>query len=142
MSLISDNTGEMLNQALDLRFKRQQLLVANIANIDTPNYQPVDLAFEGALERAMEDEADRDPNPPGFARTDAQHMSGWIEPPPNPSEVYVRADVTNGLDNNGVDLDREMARMTDNSVHYQTMLEATRRRFSILNELITTMNQG
>ena len=142
MSIVNDKTGAVLDQALSLRFKRQQLLTANLANVDTPNYRPVDLAFEGALQDAIENGADADPNPPGFHKTNAMHMSGWIPESREAAEVVVRADVTNSLDDNGVDLDKEMARLVENSTSYQTVLEVTRRRFNILTELISTMSQG
>ena len=142
MSIVSDKTGAVLDQALNLRFKRQQLLTANLANVDTPNYRPVDLAFEGALKDAIKKDDVGDPNPPGFNQTNAMHMSGWIEEKREAAEVVVRADVTNSLDDNGVDLDKEMARLVENSTSYQTVLEVTRRRFNILTELISTMSQG
>ena len=142
MSIITDKTSAVLDQALSLRFKRQQLLAANIANADTPNYKPVDLAFEGALKDAIKKDDSNDAYPPGIHKTDPMHMSGWIEEVVEATEVHVRSDVTNSLDNNGVDIDKEMARITENSTSYQTVLEVTRRRFNILTELITTMSQG
>ena len=142
MSIVNDKTSAVLDKALSLRFKRQQLLSANIANADTPNYKPVDLAFEGALKDAMNNGETADPNPPGFHRTNGMHISGWMEKAPEATEVIVRNDVTNSLDNNGVDLGKEMAHLVDNSTSYQTVLEVTRRRFNILTELISTMSQG
>lgn len=142
MSLVADKTGMVIDQALNLRFKRQQLLVANIANVDTPNYQPVDLAFEAALKAAVVADDTADMGATGFRRTDAMHLSSHIDVHSKSAEVLVRTDVTNSLDGNGVDLDKEMARITDNSAQFQVMLEVARRRFSILTELITTMNQG
>ena len=142
MSIVNDKTSAVLDKALSLRFKRQQLLAANIANADTPNYKPVDLAFEGALKDAMKKDDVADPNPPGFHRTNGMHISGWMEEGAEPTEVIVRNDVTNSLDDNGVDLDKEMAHIVENSTSYQTVLEVTRRRFNILTELISTMSQG
>jgi flagellar basal-body rod protein FlgB len=69
-------------------------------------------------------------------------MSHQIVNPPRATEVMLRPDVTNSLDNNGVDLDREMARLTDNSTKYQTMVESARRRYAIITEVISTMSQG
>ena len=64
MSIVNDNTSAVLEKALSLRFKRQQLLAANIANADTPSDRPVDLAFEGALKDAINKDDSADPNPP------------------------------------------------------------------------------
>ena len=132
MSIVNDKTSAVLDKALSLRFKRQQLLAANIANADTPNYKPVDLAFEGALKDAMkkDDVATRTPRLP----LNGMHISGWMEEGAEPTEVIVRNDVTNSLDDNGVDLDKEMAHIVENSTSYQTVLEVTRRRFNILTE--------
>ena len=142
MSLLTDKTGAVLDQAMSLRFKRQQLLVGNVANIDTPNYRPVDLAFEGELKRALEETEGDFVAPSGFRQTDGMHMSAEIETQATPAEVKLRSDVTNSLDDNGVDLDQEMARLVDNSAKYQTVLEVTRRRFAMLTEILTTMGQG
>jgi flagellar basal-body rod protein FlgB len=142
MSLVADKTAVVLDQALNLRFRRQQLLAGNIANIDTPNYHPVDLAFEGALDRALEEAEAEVTAPTGFHQTHEMHMSPHIDTAAKPTEVVVRRDVTNSLDDNGVDLDQEMARLVENSTSYQTILEVTRRRFAILTEVLTTMGQG
>lgn len=142
MSLVSDRTSVVLDEALSLRFQRQQLLVGNIANIDTPNYHPVDLAFEGMLERALDTADAANETSLEFQQTHAMHIEGTIESSGKAAEVIVRRDVTNSLDDNGVDLDKEMARVVDNSTKYQTMLEVTRRRFAILTEVLSTMGQG
>lgn len=138
-SPVTDATSRTLAAALDLRFRRQQLLTSNIANADTPNYQPVDLSFEGALRGAIED---GDPMPPGFDATHAKHLDGAMPVDAEPAEVVVRPDITNSLDGNGVDLDREMARMTDNAVHFQTIAEAARRRLAIVNYVLTQLSTG
>ena len=142
MSLVSDKTSMVLDEALSLRFRRQQLLVGNIANIDTPNYHPVDLAFEGMLERALDATDAANETPLEFQQTHANHIEGTIKSSGKAAEVIVRRDVTNSLDDNGVDLDKEMAHLVENSTSYQTILEVTRRRFAILTEILATMGQG
>jgi len=142
MSIVNDKTSGVLDQALSLRFQRQQLLVANIANIDTPNYHPVDLAFEGMLKQALDEGEAEVTKPSGFQQTHAMHFDGTLHEALRPTEVIVRRDVTNSLDDNGVDLDKEMAHLVDNSTKYQTLLEVTRRRFAILTEVLATMGQG
>ncbi|MGM0577169.1 MAG: flagellar basal body rod protein FlgB [Myxococcota bacterium] len=136
MPLISDSTSLALERALDLRFERQNLLTGNVANVSTPNYQPVDMEFEGALRSAAEE---GDAQPPGFARTDAGHLPGVVDPMPTEASLVVRSDVTNSLDGNGVDLDREMARIADNKVRFDLTAEAARRRISELVNVIAQM---
>ncbi len=136
MGMINDTTAQAIKASLDLRFQRQHLLASNIANIDTPQYQPRDLRFEGALREAL---ADNDPHPPGFDTTDAQHLPGTLAPLSADPQIVERPDVTNTLDGNGVDLDREMGRLADNSLRFNAAIEAGRRRFQIMNFVISEM---
>ncbi|MFT7582992.1 MAG: flagellar basal-body rod protein FlgB [Myxococcota bacterium] len=129
MSLISDATNLSLQRAMDLRMQRQELLATNLANIDTPNYTPVDLAFEGALEAALES---GDVN--GRSAGMSLNNSG-------DGVVVERPDVHNTLDGNGVDLDREMARIVDNSAGYAGTLEIAKRRYSMIRQAITDMQR-
>ncbi len=138
-SWLADSTARALEASLDLRLSRQRLLASNIANAETPNYQPVDLSFEGALTAAIED---GEPVPPGFATSDPGHLDGVMPTEPEAADVVVRPDVTNALDGNGVDLDRELSRFTDNAIHYQTGVESARRRLALLNYVITNMTTG
>ncbi len=140
MSLIDDVTSRHLERSLDLRHERAQLLTANIANADTPHYQPVDLAFEGELARALE--ADAEPTPPGWVETDRGHLSGRMDTEARPERVILRPDVTNTLDGNAVDLDKEMARFTDNSVRFQATVESARRRYQMLVQVIQEISQA
>lgn len=135
MSLINDSTARHLEMALDLRYQRQQLLASNIANADTPNYKPMDLNFEGALQSVERSEA----GSMGLDRTDGTHIQGTADSSAPQADIVTRPDVQNTLDGNGVDLDREVARFAENKAHYEVAVESTRRRFAILNYVISTM---
>jgi flagellar basal-body rod protein FlgB len=133
---IGNETSAALKSAMDLRFRRQELLANNVANADTPGYTPRDLGFEGALAAAMDDSV----IPPGFVRTHAAHLAG--DGDAGAADVVVeRPDITNTLDGNSVDLDLEMARLADNSVRFSTTVEAFRRRGSMLANLISDMSR-
>ncbi len=136
MSIIHDRTNQTLEQALDVRLHRQHLLASNVANADTPGYQPQDLEFEGALVAAAGPEG----TPGPLARTDEVHLAtaapaGHVTDP----RLIERPDVTDTLDHNGVDLDREMARSTDNAVAYRATVELARRRYTIIRQAISDM---
>lgn len=140
MSLVSDSASRALEVALDLRHRRQLLLSSNIANVDTPQYQPTDLPFDGALRQADEDVSEGGLR---LARTDGTHLpTDRSTTADDDMEVVVRPDVTNTLDGNGVDLDMEMARLAENKMRFNATVEATRRRFAILNYVMTTMGTG
>ena len=135
MSLINDSTARHLEMALDLRYQRQQLLASNIANADTPNYKPMDLNFESALKSVERNEA----GSMGLDRTDGTHLGAAADSGHSQADVVTRPDIENTLDGNGVDLDREVSRFAENKAHYEVAVESTRRRFAILNYVISTM---
>ncbi len=129
MSLAIDNTARELTAALDLREQRQAVLASNLANVDTPNYRPRDLAFEGFLADAG---ASADALP--LARTAPGHLAAG-EPPDGAvatDEVVERSDRADSMDLNGVDLDREVARFADNAVRFDATVEMFQRRLATL----------
>ena len=138
MSWIVDRTGANMEKSLDLLIKRQEILTANIANVDTPHYTPIDLTFEGALHEAQNQ---AEPIPPGFVRTNDAHLSGVMKREAKIDSVSLRPDLTNTLDGNGVDVEAELARTADNGVKYQTTVEMAKRRYSILTAVISQLSQ-
>lgn len=146
MSWISDNTTQTLAAALDLRALRQNLLTANIANADTPHYQPVDLTFSGALGSALGSLNDviaaENATPDVLATDNPAHLTtseaGGLSLT-QAEQVVVRPDVTDSLDGNGVNLDQQLARLAGNAARFNATAEAARRRFAIENYVIARM---
>lgn len=137
MSLINDTTNRAMQGSLDLRFRRQEMLSSNLANMDTPGYQPQDLEFEGALKKIRHNETSH----VGMDMTDNEHRA-MGNPLYNGDDAIVeRPDVLNSVDGNGVDLDREMARFADNSMRYSATVEMMRRRVGIMNYSIMKMGE-
>lgn len=95
------------SEALKLRSQRQELLAANIANADTPNYKARDFDFSRALENA--------------ARTGSP-IAGRSS---SPAQIAVRerTDGKQGLDGNTVDLDTERVQFADNALRYEATLK-------------------
>ena len=95
--------------ALALREQRLQLLAANIANADTPNYQAQDLDFNGALQAALQ---------PGAALAGSgDAISAAAE-----GARYLRHGTQPSLDGNTVDGDRENAAFAQASLEYRASL--------------------
>ena len=53
-----DNLFQFNQAALNLRAARQELIAANIANADTPNYKARDIDFASALQGALSGSGD------------------------------------------------------------------------------------
>ncbi len=93
--------------ALVLREQRLQLLAANIANADTPNYQAQDLDFNSALQVALQPGAAAGGDAIGAAAAGAR---------------YTRASSQPSLDGNTVDGDRENAAFAQASLEYRASM--------------------
>ena len=97
-------------EALVLRSERQRLISSNIANADTPGYVARDFDFAQALREATSARA-----------TDGAGGAGGAVRRAAPTLRYAAPSQTN-LDGNSVDMDRERAAFTDNSVKYEATL--------------------
>ncbi len=95
-------TIELGRQALDLRLERQNLISANIANMNTPGYTVQDFSFAEALESAIAGKG-------RLARTDPRHL----DVPPSQALAAVRDE------RRPVDLDEEMLKLSENALSYQ-----------------------
>ncbi len=93
--------------ALALREQRLQLLSANIANADTPNYKARDLDFNGALAAALHPASAASGDAIGTAAAGAR---------------YVRTSTQPSLDGNTVDGDRENAVFAQATLEYRASM--------------------
>jgi flagellar basal-body rod protein FlgB len=118
-----DEALGFFHQALNLRAYRQQVLAANIANADTPNYEARDFDFASALSAAQGTQG----TPASGAKmhlamltTDSAHLgaSGGTGGAANPALLY-RTTLQMSADGNSVDMDVERAKFADNALHYE-----------------------
>ena len=113
---IFDKTMRLLEKALDLRSARQRIIASNIANEETPRYRASDLNFADALASA-----NRGRPPVALAATHQAHFgvnSDGIQRVVGRVEEVPAGDLP--LDANTVNLELEMAKMSDNAMHYNT----------------------
>ena len=96
-----DELMRFQSEALKLRSYRQELVAANIANADTPNYKAVDIDFGQALRAATSTAA-----------------TGAAAPP----QLLYRNAAQASLDGNTVEMDAERAKFADNTVRYEAAM--------------------
>jgi flagellar basal-body rod protein FlgB len=130
---ILDRAFAPLQDALDLRASRQQLLAANIVNADTPGYKAVDMDFAKALQSAVSGQG------PNLAlKTD---QAGQLQAPgasqPGAGFVGYQQGNTERLDGNTVDMNREQSEFAKNSIQYESDLTFLTERIKTLNSAIT-----
>lgn len=109
-----DNYLAFQHQALGLRAHRQQVLAANIANADTPNYKARDIDFSAALKSAV---AGRGGDGLDLARTSSRHLGAGDGVAP--AQLLYRRDTQASADGNTVNMDVERSQFSENALYYQ-----------------------
>jgi flagellar basal-body rod protein FlgB len=87
-----DRIGDALGfyqKAIGLRQERQEVLAANIANADTPNYKARDFNFTSALEQAMGGNGSMRLPDTHLALTSTRHIPAKAVAP-DPAELLYR----------------------------------------------------
>lgn len=112
--------------ALAVRQQRQEILSANIANADTPNYKARDLDFSSALKNAMA--PGKTAGPTVMTLTSARHLPGVAQPFPTSGTLLYRQPLQPALDGNTVDMDVERMAFAENTMQYQTSLSLMSQR--------------
>lgn len=109
-----DNAFSFQQQALGLRAQRQQVLAANIANADTPNYKARDFDFSAVLKDAV---AGRASGNLQLANTSSGHLQGSGEG--GPARLMYRGETQSSVDGNTVNMDVERAQFAENAIQYE-----------------------
>lgn len=121
-----------LARVLDLRAGQHRVIITNIANEETPGYRAKEIHFKDALAAARQDAK-------GVTMhiTNARHlmlpigtMEGRI------AEVPV-ADLP--LDANSVNMELEMAKLSDNAMQYKAIAEVLRKEFG---HILSAIREG
>jgi flagellar basal-body rod protein FlgB len=109
---------QVLQGYLQATTERQQLVVSNMANIDTPGYHARDLNFEQALQRAE-------------GGTDGMRLSPVVE------EVQ---GLPERADGNDVNIDRESMLLSETQIQYQLGVQLVKEQFQQLLTAIKDSN--
>jgi len=123
--IIQDPVFRTLEKGLDLSLARQNLLIDNVANVETPGYQRQDVSFETYLR-----ESEKKGN---LWRTHPDHlMPGKGEESINKGveEYSVRQD------GGGVDMEKEMTLILENTLYYQTLTRMVSKKFGLLKTVV------
>jgi flagellar basal-body rod protein FlgB len=112
--VLFDTTQLALERAISGAAQRHQALAANLANVNTPGYQRVDVDFQSALRSALS----RDD-----AHSALEHTTFSAE---RDATAVTRAD------GNGVDADAESAKLAANALEQQAAVTVAQARIQIL----------
>ncbi len=110
--------------------QRMELLAANIANADTPNFKARDIDFKAALQAAEESSSVT------LTSTHAGHIQG-AGPAGGRAEALYRVPDQPSLDGNTVDGQKESAAAAETATRYQASLTFLDQRIRGLRAAIT-----
>jgi flagellar basal-body rod protein FlgB len=125
-------TFGVLEKAMDLRSTKHNVVMSNIANMDTPNYKAFDVIIEEEMEKSTgQDDMTR------VKRTHQKHLTGRHG---TADDVQPTLDKTRQTtlrkDGNTVDLDREMAKLSENNLMYDALAQIVSKKFQGLKDAI------
>lgn len=129
---IFGSTLSMLQRALDLRSRNQQLIVSNLANADTPNYK----AFKILAAEQMGFASSPGAQVP-MTSTDNRHLAArrFTAGSPRIERVAHNPHSVRG-DGNTVELEKEMTKLAENTLMYNTGTRLVANKFNLLKSVI------
>jgi flagellar basal-body rod protein FlgB len=116
-------------QALILREKRGEILAANLANADTPDYKARDLDFKSAFQNALSPNTMASGSS-NLKLTNDEHLAG--QQTLLGATLMYRNPQQSSLDGNTVEGHIEQAKYAENSVQYEASLNFLKGNFSDL----------
>jgi flagellar basal-body rod protein FlgB len=131
------STVDMLANAISGADLEHQAIAQNIANVNTPNYRRQTVSFKDALAAAEGEPLDGD----GMTlKVDSDRQFGGDGlTAGQPFDPQMQTDDTDQMrvDGSNVDVDQEMAQLSQNSGYSQTMSQLLQVQFMRLREAIT-----
>ena len=129
-------THTLLTTAMRLRAVRHEVLAANIANADTPDYRPRDVKFSGVLQALARIQTPPSDVQDGRLVLVSSHPGHLRLGGQNP--VVTEEEEGEGkLDQNRVDLDREMTQVAENGLLHEATVTLLSRKLGGLRYAIS-----
>ena len=138
MDIQTSKSKVLLEQALNARALRQDLISGNIANIDTPFYKAKDIDFETTLIQQTKEiyGEGRASQKLAMAQTDASHLNGYSDFDSSKATLYLRDGHMSRNDGNTVDLDVESSELSKNAVMFNALTSALQKNGMIFKSVI------
>jgi flagellar basal-body rod protein FlgB len=133
---IFTETLQRLEKNLDLRSRKHDLIVSNIANKDTPGYKAFDLIVEEEI-KGMSNKENLE-----LARTHPMHTKAKRDRQ-NDYQIGIITDnsFTTESKENSVDLDREMGKLAENNLMFNVTSQIISKKINSLKNAIQGGNK-
>ena len=123
------DTVRLLQEGMRVAVKNQAYIANNIANVDTPNYNPVHLDFQATLRDALGGQGHVE-----LRKTLPGHLDATMQQP-----QFKRLALSSKNDYNKVDLEQEMADLAENTGRYTTYSSLLANEFKDVKSMLTTL---
>jgi flagellar basal-body rod protein FlgB len=133
ISNLFDSNIEALQRSLDIRARKHEVIISNIANADTPKYKAFDLIVEDELEKVKHSEYIN-----SLKRTHPMHLQTKLQNRKDAtiSRIQFSKEVSLRGDGNTVNMEKEMAELSENNIIYRTSADILSRKFQGLLKAI------
>lgn len=127
----------LVGRVMDMQLQRQNVITSNLANVETPNYKPRELAFEEALQSALGlDMKGR------MSTTSAGHLPAAFDPENFTADWSKQFKPRQIHGEDRVSLDKEMARHAKNQLQYSALTQVLSKSFEGLSSIIADGKQA
>lgn len=116
-------SNEQIEKALDVAWKRNEIISENIANVDTPGYKRKDVQFKEYFTSELKNSS-------------ISNSKSKLANSENIRVIYDNSNYSYRLDGNNVDPEREMAIMAENTIRYFTLINRLSGQFSKIRTII------
>lgn len=132
MDIFQDPTLQAISPYMSRLTKRLQIVNSNLANFDTPGYKTKDVSFHATVQELLSETVtpQRTSHP--------RHIQSWLS---GTSQVqpYEVPGLISGVDQNNVDLDKELLKLSETSFGYSMMVQILKGKF---RTLAISINEG
>ena len=129
--LFSKTSLPAVGKSLDANMLRSKAIAQNIANVDVPGYQRVEVKFEDDLKKAL------DHTKLKGTKTNKQHLDiGRRNIEKVEAKSYRPVDPSNASGVNNVDIDMENAKMAENQIVFNYAVKFANSRFTAIQSSI------
>lgn len=118
-------------KVMDMRLERQNTVMGNIVNVNTPDYKTKRIEFEDRLQKALDQDARG-----LMTRTSKRHMPVVFNPDGFEGQGTEALQARTVYGEDSVDLDKEMSIMTKNGLVYNALASVIKKNFDGLKQVI------
>ena len=121
-------TISSLEKGLTYAMTKNKAIAQNIANVDTPGYKAKDVSFKAVFE-------DIQNNQVSSYKSDDRHYDFSILQQGD-GGAYSKDHLRARVNGNGVNMDAEQAKLAENTIYYNALIERVSSKYNTLNTVI------